>query len=95
VIEKYKDSKTKKSPILEWHSFSPRKFEKKWNSFIKCKENTQNTILRQKITGNKLVFNQSNSAYRENVGSFPIAGEVITKDAVNIDVSAGRSIENI
>jgi hypothetical protein len=29
VIEKYKDSKTKKSPILEWHSFSPRKFEKK------------------------------------------------------------------
>ena len=47
-----------------------------------------------KIKGDKLVFTQSNSVYREKVGSLPTADEVITSDTVNIDVGVGKAIED-
>ncbi|XP_061179339.1 uncharacterized protein LOC133187963 [Saccostrea echinata] len=48
-----------------------------------------------KIKGDKLFFfTQSNSIYREKVGSLPTADEVITSDAVKITVNPGKSIED-
>ncbi|XP_062592440.1 uncharacterized protein LOC134253871 [Saccostrea cucullata] len=42
----------------------------------------------------KLIFTQSNSIYREKVGSLPTADEVISSDAVKITVNPGKSIED-
>ncbi|XP_061185252.1 protein IMPACT homolog [Saccostrea echinata] len=47
-----------------------------------------------KMKGDKLIFTQSNSIYREKVGSLPTADEVITSDAVKITVNPGKSIED-
>ncbi|XP_062569456.1 uncharacterized protein LOC134231515 [Saccostrea cucullata] len=50
--------------------------------------------IESKIKGDKLVFTQSNSVYREKVGPLPTADEVITDDVVNTAVSTGKSIED-
>ncbi|XP_062588471.1 protein IMPACT homolog [Saccostrea cucullata] len=47
-----------------------------------------------KMKGDKLIFTQSNSIYREKVGSLPTADEVISSDAVKITVNPGKSIED-
>ncbi|XP_062606209.1 uncharacterized protein LOC134268022 [Saccostrea cucullata] len=47
-----------------------------------------------KMKGDRLIFTQSNSIYREKVGSLPTADEVISSDVVKITVNPGKSIED-
>lgn len=47
-----------------------------------------------KINGTKLIFTQSNSVYRDKLGSRPTAEDIITDDEVSITVNQGKSIED-
>ena len=47
------------------------------------------------MKGDKLIFTQSNSVYRNKVGSRPTAEEIITTDEVKTAVHSGKSIEFI
>jgi putative IMPACT (imprinted ancient) family translation regulator len=46
------------------------------------------------VEGDKLFFTQSNSVYRDKVGSRPKADEVITSDQVKVSITSGKSIED-
>ena len=46
------------------------------------------------MKGDKLVFTQSNSVYRDKVGSRPTADEVISPDQVKVSITSGKSIED-
>ena len=46
------------------------------------------------MKGDKLIFTQSNSVYRNKVGSRPTAEEIITTDEVKTAVHSGKSIED-
>jgi hypothetical protein len=89
--EKYKDSKQKKSDIRIAQQ-QPEEIREKRKQLYEVQRKHAEHNIETKIKGDKLVFAQNNSVYREKVGCLPTAGEVITKDAVNID--AGRSIED-
>ena len=45
-----------------------------------------------RIKGDKLVFTQSNSVYRDKLGSRPTADEVINGDEVKTVISTGKSV---
>ena len=47
-----------------------------------------------KMKGDKLIFTQSNSVYRNKIGSRPTAEEIITTDVVKAAVHSGKSIED-
>ena len=46
------------------------------------------------MKGDKLIFTQSNSVYRNKIGSRPTAEEIITTDVVKAAVHSGKSIED-
>ncbi|XP_078320128.1 protein IMPACT-B-like [Crassostrea virginica] len=46
------------------------------------------------IKGDKLVFTQSNSVYRDKLGSRPTADEIIKGDEVKTVISTGKSVED-
>ena len=47
-----------------------------------------------RIKGDKLVFTQSNSVYRDKLGSRPTADEIIKGDEVKTVISTGKSVED-
>ena len=47
-----------------------------------------------KMKGDKLIFTQSNSVYRNKIGSRPTAEEILTTDVVKAAVHSGKSIED-
>ena len=49
--------------------------------------------IKTRIKGDKLVFTQSSSVYREKLGSRPIADEVINGDELKTVISTGKSVK--
>ena len=50
--------------------------------------------IKTRIKGDKLVFTQSNSVYRDKLGSRPTADEIIKGDEVKTVISTGKSVED-
>lgn len=93
VMSRVKILKNKRSPIRIAQQQPDETREKRKQLYQVQKQYTDRNI-ETKIKGDKLIFTQSNSIYRDKVGARPTADEVITCDDVTKEVFPGKSMED-
>ncbi|XP_062577782.1 protein IMPACT homolog [Saccostrea cucullata] len=93
VMKHIKVLKEKES-VIRVAQQQPEEIRERRKQLYEVQKKYAERSIESKIKGDKLVFTQSNSVYREKVGPLPTADEVITDDVVNTAVSTGKSIED-
>ena len=64
------------------------------NNYFYIQQKYSDRNIETRIKGDKLVFTQSNSVYRDKLGSRPTADEVINGDEVKTVISTGKSVKD-
>ncbi|XP_062588958.1 uncharacterized protein LOC134250618, partial [Saccostrea cucullata] len=93
VMKHIKVLKEKES-VLRVAQQQPEEIRERRKQLYEVQKNYAECSIESKFKGDKLVFTQRNSVYREKVGPLPTADEVIRNDVVNTAVSTGKSIED-
>ncbi|XP_055999688.1 uncharacterized protein LOC130047930 [Ostrea edulis] len=93
VMNSVKVLKSKRSAIRVAQQL-PEEMREKRKQLFEIQKKYSERQIETKVKGDKLVFTQSNSVYRDKVGSRPTADEVITPDEVNVSITSGKSIED-
>lgn len=93
VMSGVKVLKAKKSPF-QFAQQQPEEVREKRKQLFEVQKKYTEKGIETKMNGTKLIFTQSNSVYRDKLGSRPTADEIITDDEVNITVNPGKSVED-
>lgn len=93
VMSGVKVLKAKKSPF-RFAQQQPEEVREKRKQLFEVQKKYTEKGIETKMNGTKLIFTQSNSVYRDKLGSRPTADEIITEDEVNITVNPGKSVED-
>ncbi|XP_062572364.1 protein IMPACT homolog [Saccostrea cucullata] len=93
VMKHIKVLKEKKSDIRIAQQ-QPEEIRERRKQLYEVQRKYAERNIETKMKGDRLIFTQSNSIYREKVGSLPTADEVISSDVVKITVNPGKSIED-
>nr|XP_034331360.1 uncharacterized protein LOC105331972 [Crassostrea gigas] len=93
IMSRVKILKNKRSPIRIAQQ-QPDEIREKRKQLFQVQKQYADRDIETKIKGDKLIFTQSNSIYRDKVGSRPTADEVITCDDVTKEVFSGKSMED-
>ncbi|XP_062598968.1 uncharacterized protein LOC134260423, partial [Saccostrea cucullata] len=93
VMRHIKILKDKKSPIrVSQHQ--PEEVREKRKHLYDVQKKYADRNIETVLKGQKLIFTQSKTVYRENIGSRPMADEIICGEEVKITISTGKTSED-
>ena len=92
VMKHVKVLRDKKSSIRVSQQL-PEEVREKRKQLLDIQQKCADRSIETRIKGDKLVFTQSNSVYRDKLGSRPTADEVINGDEVKTVISTGKSLK--
>ncbi|XP_048743265.2 protein IMPACT homolog [Ostrea edulis] len=93
MLNSAKMLKSNRSAIRVVHQL-PKEMREKRKQLFEIQKKYSERQIETKVKGDKLVFTQSNSVYRDKVDSRRIGDEVITPYEVNVSISSGKSIKD-
>ncbi|XP_062621835.1 protein IMPACT homolog [Saccostrea cucullata] len=93
VMRHIKILKDKKSPIrVSQHQ--PEEVREKRKHLYDVQKKYADRNIETVLKGQKLIFTQSKTVYREKIGSRPMADEIISGEEVKIAISTGKTTED-